>query len=251
MMGCFLQLMEFKILGIMINKIQMKNKKINLVVVSHPDDEVLGFGGTGAKLALEGEVVQPIILCGEVRERSHRPEISDLYSDMVAANRTLGFATPILGDFPNIKMNTVDHLEIVQFVEKQIVDFQPARIFTHHPGDLNDDHVQTTKACLAAARLFQRRPDVTPLEGLYFMEILSSTDWSFPAVNGAFTPDTFSCISETLDLKLLALSKYRNVIRPAPHPRSVEILRGHAAYRGGQCCFNYAEAFQTAFRRGV
>lgn len=226
-------------------------KKLNLVVVSHPDDEVLGFGGTGAKLVQQGEVVQPIILCGEVRERSHRPNNSDLYLDMIEASRILGFSTPILGDFPNIRMNTVDHLEIVQFVERQIVDFQPARIFTHHPGDLNDDHVQTTRACLAAARLFQRRNDVIPLEALYFLEILSSTDWSFPGVNGSFVPDTFFNISETLDLKLFALSKYKNVIRPAPHPRSVEILKGHAAYRGGQCCFYYAEAFQTAFRRGV
>lgn len=235
----------------MIKNIQMKNKKVNLVVVSHPDDEVLGFGGTGAKLALEGEVVQPIILCGEVRERSCRPEITDLYCDMIAANRTLGFATPLLGGFPNIKMNTVDHLEIVKFVEKHIVMFQPARIFTHHPGDLNDDHVQTAKACLAAARLFQRQSDVIPLEALYFMEILSSTDWSFPGGNSSFMADTFSNISETLDLKLLALSKYRNVMRPAPHPRSVEVLKGHAAYRGGQCCYQYAEAFQTAFRREV
>lgn len=229
----------------------MKRKKLNLVVVSHPDDEVLGFGGTGAKLAQQGEIVQPIILCGEVRERSERPQINDLYSDMIAANHELGFANPVLGDFPNIRMNTVDHLDMVKFIEKQIMEYNPSRIFTHHPSDLNDDHVQTTKACLAAARLFQRRSDIAPVEAIYFMEILSSTDWSFPAVNTAFTPDTFSNISETLDLKLLALSKYRNVFRPAPHPRSIEILKGHAAYRGGQCCFHYAEAFQTAFRRGV
>jgi LmbE family N-acetylglucosaminyl deacetylase len=225
--------------------------KINLVVVSHPDDEVLGFGGTGAKLVRAGEIVQPVILCGEVRVRSQRPESSDLYSDMIDANQILGFNPPVVGEFPNIRMNTVDHLDIVKYIEAHIINFQPVRIFTHHPSDLNDDHVQTMKACLAAARLFQRRGDVQPLDAVYFMEILSSTDWSFPAVTSSFVPDTFSDISDTLELKLQALSKYRNVMRPPPHPRSQHVLSGHAAYRGGQGGFKYAEAFQTAFRRGI
>ena len=75
-------------------------------------------------------------------------------------------------------MNTVDHLEIVQFIEKQIINFRPTRIFTHHPSDLNDDHVQISKACTAAARLFQRRTDIPKLESLNYMEILSATDWA-------------------------------------------------------------------------
>lgn len=225
--------------------------KINLVVVSHPDDEVLGFGGTGFKLVQAGEIVQPIILCGEVKERSNRPQTTDLSSDMLEANKLLGFNMPVVGEFPNIRMNTVDHLDIVRFIEKQLIKFQPSRIFTHHSSDLNDDHVQTMKACLAASRLFQRRSDVKPLDALYYMEILSSTDWSFSLSNDVFIPDTFSDVSDFMDLKLKALSMYRNVMRPAPHPRSEHVLRGHAAYRGGQSGYLYAEAFQTAFKRGV
>jgi LmbE family N-acetylglucosaminyl deacetylase len=226
-------------------------KKLNLIIVSHPDDEVLGFGGTGAKLVRFGEIVQPIILCGDVRERSLRPKSIDLDNDMIDANKTLGFNIPVVGQFPNIRMNTVDHLDVVRFIEDQIINFQPNRIFTHHLSDLNDDHNQPTKACLAASRLFQRRTDVQPLESLYYMEILSSTDWSFPSLSNAFSPDTFSDITETIGLKLLALSKYKNVMRPAPHPRSEHVLRGHAAYRGGQSGYQYAEAFQTAFRRDI
>lgn len=228
-----------------------RQPKLNLVVVSHPDDEVLGIGGSGAKLVQMGEIVQPVILCGEAGERTMRPEIKELYSDMMEANIALGFAVPILGDFPNIRMNTVDHIDIVKFVEQQILQFQPSRIFTHHPGDLNDDHIQTAKACLAASRLFQRRSDLRPIEAVYFMEVLSATDWSFPGVSNIFAPDTYVDINETLEFKLLALSKYRNVMRPAPHPRSQHVLRGHAAYRGGQSGYQYAEAFQTAFRRGI
>jgi LmbE family N-acetylglucosaminyl deacetylase len=83
------------------------------------------------------------------------------------------------------------------------------------------------------------------------MEILSSTDWSFSAAREAFKQDTFSDITKTLKIKLNALSKYKDVMRAQPHPRSKEVLIGHAAYRGGQCGYLYAEAFQTVFRREI
>ena len=224
---------------------------INLIVVAHPDDEVLGFGGTGARMAQAGEIIQPIILCGNAQARTQRPDSDTLFTDMLAANQALGFKPPVIGTFPNIRMNTVDHIEIVKFIEQQIFQYQPTRLFTHHPTDLNDDHVQTSKACLAAARLFQRRNDVRPLQSIHFIEILSSTDWAFPTGSSLFTPDTFEDIESTLALKLKALAIYRNVMRPAPHPRSEAVITGHSVYRGGQSGFLYAEAFQTAFRRGV
>ena len=81
----------------------------NLVVVAHPDDEILGFGATGAKLAKEGDTVQPVILCGSVDARTNRPTDVQLHEDILAANRLAGFAEPVLGTFPNIRMNSVPH----------------------------------------------------------------------------------------------------------------------------------------------
>ena len=153
-----------------------------------------------------------------------------------------------LGEFPNIKMNTVDHLDLVQFVEAAIAQTQATRIFTLHPGDLNDDHRQVSKATQAAARLAQRRDDVAPLKSLHFMEVLSSTDWSFrgSGIDG-FTPDAFFEIGEEgVATKLQALACYRDVMRDYPHPRSPEAIRGLAATRGAQAGLNHAEAFQTA-----
>jgi LmbE family N-acetylglucosaminyl deacetylase len=230
----------------------MRDGKIhNLVVVAHPDDEVLGFGATGAQLIHKGEQVQPVILCGNVDARTSRPAKEELHADMCAANKLLGFREPVLGSFPNIRMNTVDHIELVQFIERQIELFQPMRIFTHHVADLNDDHVRVSKACMAAARYFQRRNDLRPLESLSFMEVLSSTDWSFPSGVPQFSPNCFVDITDSIDSKIAALGKYRGVIREPPHPRSPEVLRGHAAYRGGQCGKRYAEAFQMIFRAGL
>ena len=220
---------------------------LNLLVVAHPDDEILGFGATGAKLVHQGEHVQPIILCGDVNARTNRPKNSELNQDMLKANRLVGFSEPILGNFPNIRMNNVDHIDIVQFIEKQIIDFGPTRIFTHNPSDLNNDHVEISKACVAAARLFQRRDDISRLESLHYMEILSATDWAFPVNGEGFLPNTYIDVTSYFDLKVSALSCYRGVMRDMPHPRSEEVMRGHAAYRGGQSGFMYAESFQTIF----
>lgn len=222
-----------------------------LVVVAHPDDEVLGFGATGAKLAITGERVQPVILCGNVDARGARPDDADLHRDMLAANRRLGFAMPVLGSMPNIRMNTVPHIEIVQFIEEQIRHFSPARIVTHHPSDMNDDHVHVARACAAASRLFQRQPRLPPLRSFSYMEILSSTDWAMPGQSELFQPNSFVEIAQTIDVKLEALAMYRGVMRPYPHPRSDEAVRGLAAYRGGQSGLRLAEAFQTVFRSSL
>ena len=228
----------------------MTIKELTLIIVAHPDDEILGFGATGAKFVNEGQTVQPIILCGNVDVRHKRPSDDELYQDMKKANQTVGFELPILGDFPNIKMNNVDHLTIVQFIEKQILAFKPTRIFTHHPADLNDDHQQISRACMAASRYYQRRSDIPPLKSLSFMEIQSATDWGFEASGDSFKPNHYVEVTEEIDLKLQALACYRNVMRDFPHPRSEEAIKGLAAYRGGQSGQKYSEAFQTVFQQG-
>lgn len=220
-----------------------------LIVVAHPDDEALGCGAMMTGLAARGIEVRTCILSGRVSARQHRPADPDLDHDTNEAHRILGLKPPILGDFPNIAFNTVPHLELVQFIEAAMLEVQADTIFTHHPADLNNDHVQTSQACQAAARLFQRRADYPPLRALYFMEVLSATDWAFPSGMNAFRADTFFEIGEEwLAQKLEALRAYRGVMRDFPHPRSAEIVRALAAFRGGQSGLRYAEAFQTAFR---
>jgi len=218
-----------------------------LIVVAHPDDEVLGCGGTAAAFAAQGEEVRSCILSGDAEARLNRPEVGELHTHIGLAQKILGIKEPLMGSFPNIRFNSVPHLELVQFIEGAIEQTQAELVFTHHPNDINDDHKQTSAACQAAVRLFQRRVGVKPLRGLYFMEILSATDWTFPSGNG-FRADTFYEIgTDLLEKKLEALRQYQGVMRDFPHPRSEEILKGLAAYRGGQAGMRYAEAYQTAF----
>ena len=145
-------------------------------------------------------------------------------------------------------MNTVPHIEIVKFIEEQIKIYQPDRIFTHHPDDLNNDHNHVSKGCMAAARLFQRIEGIKRLKGLYLMEILSSTEWSFEIGANSFSPNYFVDISSSISLKIEALKCYRKVLRDPPHPRSVECVKALARLRGAQSGFIYAESFQVAFQ---
>lgn len=219
-----------------------------LVVVAHPDDEVLGAGATIHKLIEAGDKVA---VCTMVKRASARVGISEtLFADQREAMRILGVEKTYAADFPNIKMNTVPHLELVQFIEKCIEDFQAEAIFTHHPSDTNNDHVMTSYAAQAASRLFQRRAGIPVLNEFLYMEVPSSTEWSFDSSANRFAPNCFFEIGRKgVDIKIRALSAYKGVMREYPHPRSAVALEGLAAYRGVQVGCNYAEAFECVFRR--
>lgn len=219
-----------------------------LVVVAHPDDEVLGAGATIHKLIEAGNKVAVAIM---VSQAAARKDLSSTLSDDEAeALSIIGVKKKYEADFPNIKMNTVPHLELVQFIESCIEDWNADAIITHHPSDTNNDHVMTSYAVQAASRLFQRRSGVPALKELLYMEVPSSTEWSFDSSANRFTPNFFVEIGKQgIEIKIKALSAYKGVMRPYPHPRSNEALEGLAAYRGVQAGCNYAEAFECALKR--
>ena len=223
-----------------------------LFVVAHPDDEVLGAGGTIYALAQKGKTVNVCILSGEVKARDNRPEIEALDLDINNSLSLLGVKNILKGKFPNIEFNTVPHLQLVKFIEQVIEETKSTVIFTHHPTDLNNDHLHTSLACQAAVRLFQRRMDILPLKELLFMEVPSATEWALNKALQQFNPNTFIEIGEEgISKKIEALAMYKGVMRPYPHPRSKEAIQGLAAYRGGQAGMIYAESFESVFRRGL
>lgn len=222
-----------------------------LIVVAHPDDEVLGAGATIHKLSGEHRV-DVCVMSSEARARAHRPEDSELSADTKNCFDFLGIKRHFDGIFPNIEMNTVPHLELVKFIEQAIIESCPDIIITHHPADTNNDHLHTSLACQAAYRIFQRRNDVKPISELWYMEVPSATEWSLNSSMNRFCPNTFVEIGEDgVAAKLKALDLYRGVKRDYPHPRSDESIRGLAAYRGSQAGCVFAEAFECVIRRIV
>ena len=219
-----------------------------LFVVAHPDDEVLGAGATIHKLVQEGHKVA---VCTMANHAAARANISDTLSeDQARAFEIMGVHKSYPGDFPNIQMNTVPHLQLVQFIEAAIDDWGAESIYTHHPSDTNNDHVMTSYAAQAASRLFQRKSGIPRLKQFIYMEVPSSTEWSFDSSSNSFSPNMFVEVGkEGVDVKLKALAAYTGVMRPYPHPRSEEAIMGLAAYRGVQAGCNYAEAFEAVFFR--
>lgn len=219
-----------------------------LFVVAHPDDEVLGAGATIYKLVREGNKVAVAIMSGHAAARTNLSET--LSEDEKKAMDILGVEKVYHADFPNIQMNVVPHLQLVQYIERCIEDFGAEAIITHHPSDTNIDHIMTSGAVQAAVRLFQRKEGVPTLKEVSYMEVLSATEWSLDSSSNRFTANMFVEIGEDgIEKKLEALRAYKGVMRPFPHPRSEETIKGLAAYRGGQSGCNYAEAFECVFRR--
>jgi LmbE family N-acetylglucosaminyl deacetylase len=220
-----------------------------LIVVAHPDDEVLGVGASMWKWSHEGNQVDVCIMCTEAKARAFRPDDKELDDDTHAALAYIGVNKEYDGRFPNIEMNTVPHLQLVQHIENAIRESQPDIIITHHAADTNNDHLQTSMACQEAIRLFQRRTDVKPVSEFWYMEVPSCTEWALNTARNRFHPNTWVEIGkEGVQAKVKALGMYRGVMGPYPHPRSEEYITGLAAYRGSQFQLNYAEAFEVVLR---
>jgi len=217
-----------------------------LVIAAHPDDEVLGCGGTIAQLAEAGHSVYVAILGEGITSRCPQREQAD--PELVAAlescshrvARLLGIKDVSVHRLPDNRFDTVPLLDIVKIVERLVDDLRPQMIYTHHGGDLNMDHATTFRAVLTATR------PVTScsVKELYAYEVPSSTEWAFGQLGASFCPNVFVNITSTLQKKLDAMQVYESEARPFPHPRSVEALRALARVRGSTAGLEAAEAFQ-------
>lgn len=215
-----------------------------LVVAAHPDDEVLGCGGTIARLAKEGFEVFTLILGEGLTSRDarrnpgkKRGEIEALKDQAYKANKVLGVKDVFMHNFGDNRFDGIPLLDIVKVIEKTKKEVSARVIFTHNDGDLNIDHRLTYKAVLTAARPLSEET----VKEIYSFEVLSSTEWNYPY---DFSPDTFYNIEKTIELKLKAMRAYEKELRSFPHPRSLEGIRVNARQRGMQVGAGYAEAFK-------
>jgi LmbE family N-acetylglucosaminyl deacetylase len=216
------------------------------VVAAHPDDEVLGCGGTVARLTGDGHDVSFLILgegaTSRYEDRADAPaaELADLEADARAAARIVGVEDVRFGGFPDNRFDAVPLLDVVKSVEALVSELEPEAVYTHHPGDLNIDHLVSFRAVMAATR----PQGGNPVRDVYAFEVASSTEWAFGRLEPAFRPSVFVDVSETLEAKVAAMESYRSEARAWPHPRSPEALRAIAARWGSTVGVDAAEAFE-------
>ena len=222
-----------------------KNQNI-LVVAAHPDDEVLGCGGTIARHSDRGDSVKVLIVAEGLTSRQTlrqrdvlQQELSILSYSAKKASLILGCEDVELLDFPDNRLDSLDRLDLIKRIEKTIFDFTPEVVYVHHSGDVNVDHRRLHEAVVTACR---------PVPGQSVRELLSyevpsSTEWQPPGSNSYFQPNWFVDIREQWDRKLAALEAYESEMRPWPHSRSIRSVEHLACWRGSQVGFEAAEAF--------
>lgn len=208
-----------------------------LIVAAHPDDEVLGCGGTAARLAAAGCEVHVRILCGTTSSRGTPSAEADAEFEKAAG--VLGAASTERWDYPDNRLDTVPLLEIVQRIARAANETAPELVLTHDPSDLNIDHVLAHRATITAFR---------PLPGaghtmVACYETLSSTEYQDAGV-AHFRPSWYVDIGATLERKLDAMRCYASELCDPPHPRSLDGIETLARRRGHEVGRAAAEAFR-------
>jgi LmbE family N-acetylglucosaminyl deacetylase len=217
-----------------------------LLIGAHPDDEVLGCGGTIARLVQEGHEAYIAILGEGItaryasRDKAHPKELAQLHEKARAAAKTMGAKDVALCNLPDNRFDTVPLLEIAKTVEGLLERFDPDVVYTHHEGDLNIDHVITHRAVLTASRPNRK----CRIKRVYAFEIPSSTEWAFQAYGSGFHANVFVDISKTLNLKICALEMYDSEVCEFPHPRSRKAVQAYAWRWGSVVGLEAAEAFE-------
>ncbi|MAE81187.1 MAG: GlcNAc-PI de-N-acetylase [Flammeovirgaceae bacterium] len=216
-----------------------------LVVAAHPDDEVLGCGGTMARLSSEGHNVHILILGEGVTSRHADPsdadqkELDALHKQAEEVGASLGAKEVSLAKLPDNRFDTVPLLDIIKIIEEHVARIKPEVVYVQHEGDLNIDHQCTFRAVLTATRPMEG----SPVKQVLSYRVASSTEWAFGQFEPSFQPTVFSDISGTLDKKIAAMEVYEGEARPFPHPRSAKALRAEAEYFGSIAGLSAAEAF--------
>ena len=217
-----------------------------LVVAAHPDDEVLGCGGTIARHADAGDQVQVLIVAEGAtsrQEQRNRNQASDELSALAHAAQKAGAilgaqGVELLG-LPDNRLDSLDRLDLIKQIEERIARHQPQVVYVHHSGDVNIDHRRLHEAVVTACRPIPGQP----VRRLLSFEVASSTEWQPPGSAPAFQPNWFVDISAQWLRKREALEAYASEMRPWPHARSLEALEHLASWRGAQVGVEAAEAF--------
>jgi len=216
----------------------MNHRKI-VVIAAHPDDELLGCGGTLALQARAGDHITAVIACEGESLRYGENGVGQS-SQIRRAAQVLGLKDVRLLGFPDQRLDTVTLTEIITPLECVIRELRPNVVYCQHGGDINRDHQLLFQATLVATR-----PTESYIEAVYAFDTASSTEWGYPQT---FAPDTWVDISATLEIKLQAMACYESEVRDYPHPRSLKALEHKAKAWGNQTCLDAAEVFMTVRR---
>lgn len=216
-----------------------------LVFAPHPDDEILGCGGTMARHITEGDKVEVCIVTrGKPPVFQIDKEVYDkwphnLYPEIIESHSMLGISKTYFMEFPAVMMENVPRYKLNNAILILIRQCKPDIIYMPHFGDLQKDHTLTCESIMVAVR-----PKYEHIvRYVYAYETLSETEWNIPHGSNCFIPNVFVDISDYLSKKLEALDCYQSQLGQFPDPRSLETVESLAKFRGSTMGVKAAEAF--------
>jgi len=212
----------------------------HMIIAAHPDDEVLGCGGTIINRVKKGDEVVVVILTDGAVTRYKKPMAKILRKNALACAKILGVSKVIFKDLPNQLLDSIPITRVIKAIEAVMAEIKPDTVYTHDKGDLNRDHAVIYEATLVAAR---------PLPGskvkkLFTYFVPSSSEYNDVDEKAIFIPNVFVDIKAGIDKKIKAFACYKSERRAYPHPRSPEALRVYAKRWGIQAGIEYGEPFR-------
>lgn len=212
-----------------------------LFVAPHPDDEILGCGGTIWKHARSGDQVHVLIATRGDKKIYSDERVKNVRQEALKAHQLLGVAETRFLDFPAPNLDTVSLAELASAIKGVITELKIDTIYLPHHGDIHHDHTAVFNAGLVASR----PANGVSVHAIYAYETLSETEWAIPNGSEAFIPTRFVNIGDALEHKLDAMKCFKSQLREFPNPRSLETIESLAKYRGSTMGFHMAEAFMV------
>lgn len=216
-----------------------------LVIAPHPDDELLGCGGTLLRRRSEGWDLAWMIVTAMSESLGWTPErIRERSAEIERVAEGVGFSRVYSLGLPPARLDGMDTADIIAAMSPAFKDFQPAEVLLPHRGDVHSDHRVVFEAGYACTKWF-RYPSV---HRVLSYETPSETDAGINSET-LFRPNVFVDISDQLGRKLELLSLYRSEMGEHPFPRSTTTLQSLAQWRGASAGFYAAEAFELLRER--
>lgn len=209
-----------------------------LVIAPHPDDEVLGCGGTMKKFSLEGASVVVLIVSRGKPGMYSEERIKNVRNEARMSHQILGVSETRFLEFPAPDLDVIPNSDISASVLEVINELEPKTLFLPHYGDIHHDHRAVFNAGMVAAR-----PLKSSVRKVYTYETLSETEWGNQSSGSMFIPTFYVNISSVLKFKLDAMKCYKSQLREPPNPRSLRAIESLANLRGSSVGLTYAEAF--------
>lgn len=210
-----------------------------LIIAPHPDDEIIGVGGTIAKRVKEGNEVYVCIVTKGKEPLFKEDFIEQGRRECRKADALLGVKQTIFLDFPAVMLETIPRYELNEKISEVVQNIKPDEIYIPHRGDMQLDHQIVVDATMVAVRPKYEHK----IKRVYAYETLSETGWNIPNTVNEFIPNVYEDISETLKEKLLAMNIFKSQLGTFPDARSIVAMEALARFRGATVGVNAAEAF--------